>query len=142
MAILADGIVSGTISGDSTKAKIAAKVSCINGVPTGTIYGEIQTFTGSGISKFVFNSSSPYVVVTTKNPNGIYSIFQNVTLKNKTTNTTTNNCTVVLNSVSSSSTSWIGSITVICPNGKKLGVFGTFTGPLKVNNAVVCTPLL
>ncbi len=142
MSTTPDGFVVGNISSDSTSAKVIANVSCSNGVPTGKIFGVVETFTGKGITKYVFRSTNPYIVATIKNPSGVYSIFNKVTLVNANTGFKIKDCTVVLNSYYHTSTTWVGSFTVICPTGKKLGVFGKFSGSLKVNRAVVCTPLL
>jgi len=142
--LLFDGVVEGSISGGDTSATVTAEVSCVNSVPTGSISGTVETFTGTGTSEFTFSSNQPLIVATLKTSTlqSVGAFFTDVTVRNVTTNTTTTGCSAELTATRLSSELWIGSFTVFCPTGPNLFIFGTFSGDVVVNRQVFCKPLL
>ena len=143
MGTLPDGSVTGQIAGGGTSASFSAGVTCFGGQPSGSIQGNIKTFTGSGTSNFSFSSSNAEIVGTllSSNLQFVEGKFVNVTLK-KNGVVISSNCVAILTAERLTSDSWVGSLSIICPNGKELVVFGVFTGPVSVLKQVICRPLL
>lgn len=142
MGTLPDGSVTGRISGGGTTASFSAGVSCFGGEPSGSIQGTITTFTGSGTSKFTFSSNNASVVGTLSNDvQFVEGKFNNVTLKRDGVVVATN-CVAILTAQELTSNSWVGSLSIICPGGPELVVFGIFAGTVSVLNQVLCVPLL
>lgn len=143
MGTLPDGSVTGRITGGDTSASFSAGVTCFGGEPAGSIQGEIRTFTGAGTSTFKFSSSNASVVGTllTNNLQFVEGKFVNVTLKRDGV-VVSSDCVAVLTAEKLTSNSWVGSLSIICPGGTQLVVFGVFTGPVSVLKQVLCKPLL
>ncbi len=143
MGTLPDGSVTGFIKGGDTTASFSAGVSCFGGAPSGSIQGQISTFTGTGTSTFTFNSSTAEVVGTllSSSLQFVEAKFANVTVKRGSTVVSTN-CTAVLTATKLTSNKWVGSLAIICPEGTDLVVFGVFTGKVSVLKQVLCKPLL
>lgn len=143
MGTLPDGSVNGKISGGGTSASFSAGVSCFGGQPSGSINGTITTFTGTGTSTFSFNSSNAFIVgtVLSNNLQFVEGKFINVTLKQDGV-LVSSNCEAILTAEKLTSNSWVGSLSIICPGGKELLVFGVFTGIVSVLKQVLCKPLL
>lgn len=85
MPTLPDASINGSIVGGGTSASFAAGASCFGGEPSGSVQGNIRTFTGSGTSNFTFNSSNAFVVVTvlTQNLQFAHVKFDNVTIRSE-----------------------------------------------------------
>lgn len=143
MGTLPDGSVTGRIAGGDTTASFSAGVTCFGGQPAGSIQGEIRTFTGTGTSTFTFSSSDASIVATllTSNLQFVGGKFFNVTLRRNGVVVSTD-CVAVLTANKLTSNSWAGSLSIICPEGTELVVFGVFTGPVSVLKQVLCKPLL
>ncbi|WP_418792437.1 hypothetical protein [Phosphitispora sp. TUW77] len=143
MGTLPDGSVNGAITGGDTTASFSAGVSCFGGPPSGSINGYITTFTGTGTSKFTFSSSNTEIAGTllTSSLQFVEGKYVNVTLK-KDGVTVCSNCVAILTAAKLTSNSWVGSLSIICPDGKELVVFGVFTGEVSVLKQVLCKPLL
>ncbi|MHB9095940.1 MAG: hypothetical protein ACYC21_14835 [Eubacteriales bacterium] len=144
MSSVPDGVVSGSISGaNNTKATVMANVSCSDSVPTGSISGTVQFPSEQFTRKFTFSSSSPFVVATILSGSlqSVGAAFDNVTVQEDAFTPITG-CKAYLNATRLSSTSWIGSFVIVCPNGEQLFIFGVFRGSVKVNRQVSCRPLL
>ncbi|PKM41927.1 MAG: hypothetical protein CVV03_11075 [Firmicutes bacterium HGW-Firmicutes-8] len=142
MGTLPDGSVTGRISGGSTTASFSAGVSCFGGQPSGSIKGSITTFTGTGTSKFSFSSSNAAIVGTlSSNLQFVEGKFTNVTLKKDGVVVDTD-CVAILTAEKLTNNSWAGSLSIICPEGTELVVFGIFTGTVSVLKQVLCKPLL
>lgn len=140
--ILADALVNGKISGGGTTATVMADVSCINSTPKGNISGTISFFNGRTTEKVSFSSSNAFIVATLKSQNSVGAKFVNVTVKNITTGTIHKNCVAFLTATRLTSGSWIGSFSIVCPDGTEFFIFGVFTGSVIVNRQVFCKPLL
>lgn len=143
MGTLPDGSVTGKIAGGGTTASFSAGVSCFGGQPSGSIQGTIKAFTGTGTSTFSFSSSNAAIVGTllTSSLQFVEGKFVNVTLKKDGVVESTD-CVAILTAEKLTSNSWVGSLSIICPEGRELVVFGVFTGPVSVLKQVICTPLL
>jgi len=143
LGTLPDGSVTGRISGNGTTASFSAGVSCFGGQPSGSINGSITTFTGSGTSTFSFSSSNAAIVGTllSRNLQFVEGKFTNVTLK-KDGIVVDSDCIAILTAEKLTSNSWVGSLSIICPEGTELVVFGIFTGTVSVLKQVLCKPLL
>ena len=143
MGTLPDGSVTGKISGGDTSANFSAGVSCFGGQPSGSINGTITTFTGTGNSTFSFNSSNAFIVGTllSSSLQFVEGKFINVTLKKDGVVVSTD-CVAIVTAEKLTSNSWVGSLSIICPGGKELVVFGVFTGTVSVLKQVLCKPLL
>lgn len=143
MGTLPDGSVTGKITGGDTTASFSAGVTCFGGAPAGSIQGEIKTFTGTGTSTFSFTSSNAAIVGTllTSNLQFVEGKFVNVTLKRNGVVLSTD-CVAILTAQKRTSNSWVGSLSIISPEGTELVVFGIFTGPVSVLKQVICKPLL
>lgn len=141
---MSDARVQGTISGGGTTANISAEVACVNSVPTGNVSGNISFFTGSGTNRVTFSSDDPLIVATirTDSLRSVGAKFENVTVRNTTTNQTFTNCQLTLDATRLSSDRWIGSFSIFCPSGPDFFIFGTFTGNVSVDRQVFCRPLL
>lgn len=142
--MLPDGVVSGTINANGTKASVSASVSCSGIVPTGSISGTLNFFSGGPTNRNIkFASNTPVVVATLKTATlqSVGTEFRNVTIQENEFTPITG-CTAFLDATRLSTNLWIGSLTIVCPNGTKLFVFGTFTGSVRVNRQVFCRPLL
>jgi len=143
MGTLPDGSVTGEITGGDTTASFSAGVSCFGGQPSGSIQGHIRTFTGRGTSNFSFSSSNAEIVGTllSSSLQFVEGKFVNVTLK-KNGALISSNCVAILTAEKLTDNSWVGSLSIICPEDKELVVFGVFTGPVSVLKQVICKPLL
>ncbi|MBU7008658.1 hypothetical protein [Phosphitispora fastidiosa] len=143
MGTLPDGSVTGKIMGGDTTASFSAGVSCFGGQPSGSIQGNIRTFTGRDTSNFSFSSSNAEIVGTLLSDSlqFVEGKFVNVTLK-KNSALVSSNCVAILTAERLTGNSWVGSLAIICPGGKELVVFGVFTGPVSVLKQVICKPLL
>ncbi len=141
MGTLPDGSVTGYIQGGDTTASFSAGVTCFGGGPSGSINGTITTFTGSGTSTFTFLSDNAFIVGTLLSEGFVHAEFDNVTLKRGST-VVSNNCTAFLTAKELTSNTWIGSLSIVCPGGTQLDVFGIFTGEVSVLQTVLCKPLL
>lgn len=140
---VADAKVKGAISNGTLKAFFEAVVSC-NGTPTGKLQGVIKNvFTGGPqLSTFAFQADSARLVGTLKNSGFVHAVFDNVLVKNKTTNQSYTDCFAVLTAIRLTADSWQGSLTIICCEGPVLTLFGEFSGSVTVNREVLCQPLL
>lgn len=143
MGTLPDGSVTGSISGGDTTASFSAGVTCFGGQPSGSILGNITTFTGTGDSTFNFSSSNAEIVGTllSSNLQFVEGKFTNVTLKQDGV-LVSSDCVAILTAKKRTSNSWVGSLSIICPEGTELVVFGVFTGNVSVLQQVLCKPLL
>lgn len=142
MGTLPDGSVTGNIRGGDTSASFSAGVSCFGGAPSGSINGTITTFTGTGTSTFSFNSSNAEIVGTLLNDlQFVEGKFVNVTLRRDGV-LVRSDCVAILTAVKLTTNSWAGSLSIICPDGTELVVFGVFTGTVSVLKQVLCKPLL
>lgn len=140
---MADGLVNGSISNGSTKATVVANVSCVDSVPTGSIEGTFKFFGGSSIRKFSYASNSPLIVATIiqDDVRSVGAIFTDVSVQENEFTPITG-CTAFLNATRLTSTSWIGALTICCPDGKRFFFYGIFAGNATVNRQVFCQPLL
>jgi len=143
MGTLPDGSVTGQITGGDTSASFSAGVTCFGGAPSGSINGTITTFTGTGTSTFSFNSSNAEIVGTllTSNLQFVEGKFTNVTV-NKDGVLFSSDCVAVVTATRLTSNLWVGSLSIICEEGRELVVFGTFIGTVSVLKQVLCKPLL
>lgn len=142
MGTLPDGSVTGKIVGGDTTASFSAGVSCFGGEPSGSIAGKITTFTGIGTSTFNFSSSNAEIVGTLLNDiQFVEGKFTNVVVK-KDGVLVSSDCVAILTAQKLTSDSWVGSLSILCPEGTSLVVFGIFTGTVSVLKQVLCKPLL
>lgn len=142
MPTLPDASINGSIVGGGTSASFAAGASCFGGEPSGSVQGNIRTFTGSGTSNFTFNSSNAFVVVTvlTQNLQFAHVKFDNVTIRRDGI-TLTNQGAAILTATKLSDNTWSGALTLVASQ-TQLQVAGVFTGEVDVLKQVLCKPLL
>lgn len=140
---MADGFVTGRISGGGTTASVTATVNCINSAPSGSISGTVSFPSEQFTRRFTFNSSSPFVVATilSSSIESVGAAFDNVTLQEDTFTPITG-ATAYLNATRINSSVWVGSFEVIAPSGEQLFIYGAFSGTVDVDRQVFCQPLL
>lgn len=134
---MADAIVRGTIEENNREAEVMARVSCVRGVPSGFINGQIEDENGR---EFVFSSSQPVFVRTRiiGNRRVVRSNFRRVTVTNTENDRIFRNCTALLVVRRMPTGRQTGLLRITFPNGRQLEINGRFVGRLIVNRQVVC----
>lgn len=139
--IQAAGAVQGSISSGNS-ATVEAVINCVNGVPTGSLSGTAEIFSGGPVSRrFTFSSNSTLIAATLKDIQSLGALFDNVTVQEDEFTPLTG-CRASLDATRLSADQWIGSLNITCSNGLQLFFYGTFQGEILVNREVFCQPLL
>jgi len=137
-----DAVVNGLIENNKTLGTFLSSFSCVNSTPTGSIAGTIQIKAATNIRTFSFGSNTPVIVATFKG-NGFQiaeADFENVTVTEEG-GKTESGCTLFVNGLRLTSSTWVGSLTIACPSGLRLVIFGIFKGTFNVLRSVSCDSL-
>lgn len=137
-----DAIVTGVFNNfKGTEASVKAKVSCKHDCPIGEIEGKVAFIADDTgvLQRYKFCSDDPVFVKTSKHlVRSVKANFKNVKLENLETCTEIRDCKACLVACQTGRNRWTGFLAIVTPSGRKITVFGTYSGNVRVLRTVCC----